>query len=512
MSADKVPSAPKTRLEAEQKRLNTSLSRLGNAILNYFFDLTTVAAVRRASFMTLLTSAAAILVVLQAGSVSDWMDALRAFMGGDIGPALNLIGSPYLWVWLPLLVLPYMLAIRMAGIYLADIFEESPSTADQFLQLAAFGGFYNMIVIENGEVTEKSRNSPVYRIGGPGRVKVDLASAALFEKPDGRPHVIGPTVDKAFQVEILDGFERFREAANLRDMFVDPLTMSERSMDGIRVEARDVRLVFSIWRGDKKADLKHPYPFEPEAMEALVYTASSSVAQDAGAPANYSPWYTNMNGLIRTRLTNFIGRSPLSTFLASIGLPEVDTLDQWQQQLRTNGMPPRPDQPEFHPRTEITSLFQDFVEDFTRAEKSNGVQLHWIGVGTWHTPEQIIPQRHLEAWRISRENMIRRGKTALDLTYDEAKMKGIVDLIQEVPLGEYRKIAAAEPVESGLSEKAVQALLNAYRAQLRDSRKKFEGGTVPRGLDALISHIDRSIGHWVGAAAPSSADSEDAVG
>ena len=58
---------------------------------------------------------------------------------------------------------------------------------------------------------------------------VELDSVALFERADGTPHVIGPTGNKLGGKETLEGFERFREALDIRDHYVDLRDQNERS-------------------------------------------------------------------------------------------------------------------------------------------------------------------------------------------------------------------------------------------------------------------------------------------
>ena len=91
-------------------------------------------------------------------------------------------------------------------------------------------------------------------------VEIELDSAALFEKPDGRPHVIGPTVKGNVTLE---GFERFRRVIDLRDQYTDPqkpVDVRSRSLDGIPVETKDVQFVYSIWRDRKPRTKEAPHP------------------------------------------------------------------------------------------------------------------------------------------------------------------------------------------------------------------------------------------------------------
>ena len=101
--------------------------------------------------------------------------------------------------------------------------------ARDFIWEVALTGSDKTIRIQQGEISEESRQSSNYLIGGPGRVIVDPDSVALFEKPDGTPHIIGPTGKEPRGRATLDGFERFRQAIDIRDQYVDLRDQDSRS-------------------------------------------------------------------------------------------------------------------------------------------------------------------------------------------------------------------------------------------------------------------------------------------
>jgi hypothetical protein len=96
--------------------------------------------------------------------------------------------------YLPIFLAPFFIALQSAAIYLADIFELSDvRVARSFIWEVALSGSDETIRITKGDIADEHRTSSNYLIGGPGKVIVDLDSVALFEKPDGTPHIIGPT-------------------------------------------------------------------------------------------------------------------------------------------------------------------------------------------------------------------------------------------------------------------------------------------------------------------------------
>ena len=76
-----------------------------------------------------------------------------------------------------------------------------------------------------------------------------------------------------------------------------------------------------------------------------------------------------------------------------------------------------------------------FAADFTRAQIERGVELFWIGLGTWRVPTEIfpetriVPQQHIEAWKISRENLGKSNGISSGYFEREATVQKFVTLI-----------------------------------------------------------------------------------
>ncbi|HSJ87136.1 MAG TPA: hypothetical protein VK909_07990, partial [Anaerolineales bacterium] len=215
--------------------------------------------------------------------------------------------------------------------------------------------------------------------------------------------------------------------------------------------------------------------------------------------------------------------------------------------------------PEFTPRYKITNLFSEFAEDFTRKARDSGVELRWIGVGTWKTPVELVPEKHLEAWKISQENLKKSSEETLKKSENEAMLDKMESLIRSVPLEAYEEIAGTtrqfrrhsrrdfvrkepdnstdltviEPGTSGDSaedlmsslilfqalqgrgssssnyydldhESAMKLLLMEYRKQLIEAVEfmRSRNETVPPKIEEAIRLIDEQSGwqHWVGRA------------
>jgi hypothetical protein len=418
----------------------------------------------------------------------------------------------------------FWLAYRIAAIYLDDIFElNNVNIAERFIRQAALASQYNVIEIRDGAVAQKDKLSPIFLIGGPGMVRVHLENAALFEKIDGEAHVISPTVrianaksrnNKQKQsassgkeqnnngkptsdgVEILEGFERLRSVIDLRDQFED-LTVKARTRDGFNVEIKDVRYVFSVYRDHQQPTLSRPYPFQEAAVENLVFEQSKQ------------HWSNTMKGLIKRRLNEFISGRTLSEFLAAINVPELE--QDREEQLRIQQSADKLagtagsqhqfsyEAPIFTPRSELTDIFYDFTSNFTKDAEKVGVEMRWIGVGTWLTPDEIIPEKHIKAWRITRDNLARSGKAALEDLEDHSRNLALGGLIQDTIINSHRQINKDDSDDA----KAVRQIVESYRSKLRSALDIYEQSDrlhspEARRLRRVLEHLARVSYRWLG--------------
>ena len=360
-----------TALQKEQRLFRELSARLRDAVLSRMFDLRPEKAVRRSSYLFVLFFISGFVLTLIYYSPSEWAGHIGNIFGSllsttstpaQLDSALNgfinflveLIQDPRILQYLPVFLAPFFIALQTAAMYLADVFElEDVGVARSFISGVALSGSDATIRTKHGEVTEESRESPAILIGGPGRVVVELDSVALFERADGTPHIIGPTGKEPGGKATLEGFERFRQALDIRDHHVDlrdqddrSKAVKSRSRDGIPIKATDVRLMFSVYRGvNPETSAENPYPFSKEAVEQIVYKAASRVTPEQPNPSTFEfSWINNMVGLIRGRLGGFMSQHNLTEYMASIGMPEVEKVKQREeiisrqmQQLTQNG-------------------------------------------------------------------------------------------------------------------------------------------------------------------------------
>lgn len=521
-----------TPLQREQKLFWELFSRLIDAFLNRIFDLRPDKAARRRVYLILIFLISGFLISLRFYPLALWAKYIQdiflyylnpVYASTYVGePLTNLLSfvigvftDPRIFQYVPIFLAPFFIALQCAALYLADIFElEHVSVARNFIWGVALSGSEETIRVSHGDISEADRHSPTYLIGGPGKVIVDLDSVALFEKPDGTSRIIGPTGKELRGRATLDGFERFRQAIDLRDQYVDlrdqdskSQSVKSRSLDGIPITATDVRLMFSVYRGDQKPTSDLPYPFSKEAIEQIIYQSTSRVTPELPHPSTYEfSWINRMIGLIRAELGAFMSKHKLTAYLASTGMPELEKLKQREQAIVQQVQKLTQDQdlllpdqqqsvPEFQPRYKITSLFTQFADEFMKRARSSGVELHWIGVGTWKTPIEIVPERHLDAWKLSNENLYRESSEVLEKLEKDAIMHKLVTLIQDVPVVAHAKATADEKEQ----KKAMRLLLQSYHQQLLEAAEfmRAKGEAVPLNIEEAIAHINTILYHYI---------------
>jgi hypothetical protein len=533
VSSTPLRNTAETPLRKEQQLFRELFSRLIDALLNRIFDLRPDKAARRMRYLLLIFIVSVFLVSLRFYSLSMWAKFVQdiflyylnpGFPATYVGNPLINFGAfvfhvftdPRIFQYVPIFLAPFFIALQCAALYLVDVFElEHVTVARGFIWGVALSGSEETIRVSQGEISEEDRHSPTFLIGGPGKVIVDLDSVAMFEKPDGTPHIIGPTSKEPRARATLDGFERFRQAIDTRDHYVDlrdqdpkSQAVQGRSLDGIPITATDVRLMFSVYRGGVKPSTEVPYPYSREAIEQIIYQATSRVTPEQANPSTYEfSWINRMIGLIRGELGAFMSKHKLTAYLASIGMPELEKLKRREEMIFEEVqkiVPPAQDfstpresksLPEFQPRYKISNLFTQFAEEFTKRAHSNGVELQWIGVGTWKTPVEIVPDKHLEAWKLSNENFYRESSEVLSKIETEAILQKTIALIQDVPIAAHLRAT----MEEKELKKASRSLLLAYHQQLLEAAEfmRAKGEAVPPNIEEAIAHINNMFGHFL---------------
>jgi len=430
----------------------------------------------------------------------------------------------------------FWLAYRFAAIYLDDIFElRNVPVAERFIRQSAFASRYDVIEIAGGDVTGRDKNSPIFLIGGPGKVRVSLENAALFEMVGGQPRTIAPTIPRstpkteglfgngrvtkspraAEDVRLLEGFERLRSVVDLREQ-VETFPVIGITRDGLPVRAENVMVIFSVRRDGQISTLEHPYPFSELAVRNLVYNERTH-GQVPSAAMRLN-WGRVMVSTIQRAFGYFIAKHTLSEFMTAIGWPEVNQARQEleevqrvvnelagvEESVQINLPPPQ----NFVPRNEISNLFSSEYEQFRAELESLGLELRWIGVGTWIPPAEVIAERHLQAWRITYENLARSSQVALDNLRQESRLEQLLLLIRDTPLEAYHRLDIWDETSRTAN---MAALVNTYRDRLIAIREVYrQKGEASEGeereryfekerlVNRLWEHLTRVVTHHLG--------------
>lgn len=516
-----------------------------NWVLNRLFSLTIEAAGFR--WFMLITSFLG-LYVISAMLITPPAEAMQrlsklsgaAMSAQDFFEIIKIIVNADLIRILIVAILPFWAAHRIAGIYLSDIFEREPTVGIDFVWRAAFATSLQIIHVRNGRIAEEDQDSPVVQIGGPGLVQVELDSAILTEKADGSYRIIGPTYHphRAGFLErlrasikrispaqrygagyaVLEDFERIRQTVDLRDQSQNPKTgrgleFVARTRDGLLVTAKDVKFVFSIRRrpnlkdpDDQNLSLPPdlPYHYAPSAIRKQVFDQTRTVFRDR-EPDRTPHWRKDplpapINGMVGIRMGGLVGDKGLGEFLAFIGDPELTRLrNRWEDVSRaaelvtgisqdSSGSIPAP--PKYIPRDHFTRLF-DETAGFESAAEAKGIELRWIGVGTWHTPQSIILDKHREAWQISRDNVRLSSPDSLNERFNQARQVELLRLINEMPLEVFSDFRDKEQNVDRL----VTKLLLDYLTRLNEGRQELQraGQDMPVTLQNAIAILERII-------------------
>ena len=509
---------------SETRRLRALVGRWITFEFNRLFSLSIPGSQRRVRIVAACLVAAAAVGVL----VHMWISPRPLAGTGIAGPARLLVQPILLYGLATVLAMAISAALahRAAGYFVTDIFELSDVTiAWKFLSNITTGNTKESLHLADGRIAPDSRKSPLLLIGGPGRVFADADTAALFERANGMPHVVGvgqPAAhsDGAASEHVIEGFERLREpVVDLRDQYIgsagyEPMTVAGRSLDGLPISVVDVRGVFSTRRDPHSAQTRGAvgvsFRVRPQDIENLIYRQSVPVLASSEEPSGVpEDWTEAMRSLIRRSLREFMSQNRLTDYLAGTGAHEAETAEFREDSILarslqvSGGLPPTParganSKPSFRPRTDLSAKFKKHGSEFSTRAQQLGLELHWIGVGTWKLPEAslraAVDEKQLEAWRMNRENRQRSDPQVLESVGEDAELDGTLQLLEEVP------IACHERNLKRYSDRGVLAecLLQDFWAQLGEALDVYydQGSDSPelKRLEQAVLKIESLLG------------------
>jgi hypothetical protein len=501
-----------------------------DSLINFIFSTSSKAGNFRYLFLQILFVLTWLICAFsfhQPGEIDyPWLDFLLVSPYPITGTIVNLI--ELLLAWDVLLVMlsifmGYHVALNLASIYLADIFDiKDIAISEKYIKQSAFSfPVYYQIHIENAQVRLEDQASPIFRIGGPGKVLINLENAVIFEKITGLPRIAGPTTEKPIELE---SFERIHKIIDLRDQTAK-LDISARTLDGIPIEIKDIRLVFSVYRKSNQVSISTPYPFNEDSIYWLVYQ------QGPG------PWTTSLVDLVRKELTDHVNHHLLSELLSSIGAPEINLQIQNQNKIakkirknwahtrrykidrlligkikidapnnkplyykKSHTKQPRYSKlfinnggnfPEFIPRTALSNLFyENLTNSFQSKAQKYGMRLEWINVGTWHSSSRIVPDQYINAWKIASENTLKLNPKVLAGIFNQNRKQHLAKNIQLTPI-----ISFIHKSENGKSNRVIiNELINEYGSKLWGARDLYirKKGRVPVQIERALSRIRKN--------------------
>jgi hypothetical protein len=483
--------------------------------MNWVFSLKHTAGTYRNLVRTVALLLFYFFAVITLHDLDGWIKLFRLLNVSQSGQLLYALGeflyktflNPIVIRNLIAVIAPYYLIHRLAAIYLADIFEKETSVANHFLAEAAFATGYQTIRVSGGRLAERNHNSPIVEIGGPGFVTVDLDSAIVLEGPYGGMRVIGPTAKLPRGRAIIEDFERIRQCIDLRDI-INKQEIVSRSKDGIIVKVRDVQYSYSVYRGEnRRKSLDSPYPFNEESIKSLVtgvFVPVSQFKQPDSNPEWNRPLPSGLFVSINIEFNNFINQHSLGEFFSAVGPPEEKALEERAQKIfdsagelagqdgyQIQDNPFRAGPVEYRPAL-AEKLFG--TPQFKGFMTKKGLQVNWIGVGTWETSDEIILENHLDAWQTSIENQKKGDPEKLNETYDTSRNNKLVQLINELPINTYYRLTDKSDRE------IVDTLFNEYIKYLLGVSQYFADRkqNMPASINTAIESLNKLRFYEVG--------------
>lgn len=241
-------------------------------------------------------------------------------------------------------------------------------TAFKTLLTFIFGLNYPYQIVENGQVEERSRGSPLSRIGGPGLVVIRSGNAVLFERGGKFTRVEEPGI------VFTERFEHIREVVDLR-LQVKSQKVHALTKDGIPVDI-DAMVFFKIDSGGAAPTSENPHPFSEEAVFKAVYNKGVDSGEDL-------KWDEIIIAITAARLRDIVARY----YLDKMYEPSDQTAD---------------------PRS---SIKEELLKEVKRAAPSFGVEIEGVNIGTIQVPEEAR-QQLLAAWQAEWQRQIELANAA----------------------------------------------------------------------------------------------------
>jgi hypothetical protein len=225
------------------------------------------------------------------------------------------------------------------------------------------------VKIREGFVQHKGEQIALRRVGGPAWVSLAEENSAAFEKSNGTAHILLPKK----KIASIDNYETLRSVLDLREENL-VLNVSDRTRDGMRLQARQVHFVYRLQAGLPDVGLTDEQ--RQAAHQAFIY--QHWLGNDWEKPEKRR---TAVKDIISTELRHYIAQHELGDFFGAISA-QADALPAGYQALNP---------------------FNAFAEEFSQKtihafEHNPGLKVTWTGKGEWVLLNQIQIADHIQAW------------------------------------------------------------------------------------------------------------------
>ncbi len=343
------------------------------------------------------------------------------------------------------------LAFKFAALYQAELFRlPDLSSAEHHILQAALINPRNTLHIQDGRVSQADQILPIFRLGGPGNVSVHLENAALFERVNGAPHVVGPSNSRDRRDKIT-GFEKLREVVDLRFQKIF-IPINARTRDGIQVYIHDLQVVFNVYRYDefRNADDSQPHQ-DPQAIENLVYKQYRL------------PWKEAVVEVVRNEFRDYLNRHSLDEILAILGEPESREGRKHAHHRAWSAHQGDEDEPFVYVFQQPAKIIEQVSQRAQTAFTRRGIQLIWMGIGAWDFPGEVFAKRHHKAWSITQMNYARSDPLVLEKLRNQQNLVESLELVRVVPLITYRGLVQQRATKRII----IRDLIVAYHQQMQ---------------------------------------------
>ena len=285
----------------------------------------------------------------------------------------------------------FAIVFASSVLYVRDIYHlPGLGRAFHYVFASLFGVFYPVVHIDGGRIDDEDpedenlieEKTLLRSVGGPGFARIQPGNAVAFRDWQG------PRGIEASGLYFVRPFEMIARVVNLEDQHGHIDEAPATTSDGIRIRLKNIDYRFCVLRPERK-NAGAPYPFSPEAIEAIAY----SLSVNAKGPER---WYEVVQRNVSGALGVFISSHELDYLTAP----------------RKNEQNPR--------RALRLELFAAAVSDSLRKV---GAELQWMDIGHFDIDDlqenkelHLVDQTRTRRWAT---NLIGDAKTIR--SYGEAK-------------------------------------------------------------------------------------------